>query len=304
MTTYGEALAAARSALSRAGAASAALDARLLMSAAAGLETAALIARSREPLPPLAKAAFDDHLRRRLTGEPVARIVGEKEFWGLPFAIDSATLAPRPETEILVDAVLVEVRRRFWPDLHICDLGTGSGAIIVALLAELREARGTATDISAAALATARRNAERHGVAARIRFQQADFASEPNGPFDVVVSNPPYVASGHIARLDPDVRDFDPHTALDGGRDGLAAYRAILARAPALLRRGGLLAVEVGHGQSDAVASLCRAAGLDGVAIASDLAGIERVVLASRLSASAVGFAEPKKPLGKLGVSS
>lgn len=281
MTTYGEALAAARAALRQAGAPSAALDARLLLGAATGVDTAALIARSRESVPPLAQAAFDAHLLRRLAGEPVARILGEKEFWGLRFGLDRATLEPRPDTEILVEAVLGEARRRFPPDLRICDLGTGSGAIIVALLAELPDAQGTATDISAAALAMARRNAERHGVAERLRLELADFARGPDGSFDVVVSNPPYVASGEVDRLDREVRDFDPRAALDGGPDGFSAYRAIVARLPALLAKGGFLAVETGHEQSAAVAALCRAAGLEGVAIVPDLAGVGRAVSAS-----------------------
>ena len=281
MTTYGEALAAARAGLRQAGASSAALDARLLLGAAAGLGTAALIARSRDPIPPLAKATFDAHVRRRLAGEPVARIIGEKEFWGLAFALHPATLEPRPDTEILVDVVLAEARRRFPRDLSICDLGTGSGAIIVTLLAELPGAQGTATDVSEEALAIAQRNAERHGVAERLRFQLADFASGPDGAFDVVASNPPYVASGDIDRLDRAVRDFDPRAALDGGPDGLAAYRAIVGRLPARLAKGGLFVVETGHDQSDVVAGLCRGAGLDDVAIVPDLAGIGRVVRAS-----------------------
>jgi release factor glutamine methyltransferase len=282
MTTYGQALAAARARLSDAGATSPGLDARLLMGAAAGLESAALIARSREPLPWLAESRFDSHLRRRLRGEPVARIIGEKEFWGLPFAIDGAVLAPRPETEILVEVAVTEARRRFPPDIHICDLGTGSGAIIVALLVELPEAQGTAVDLSEEALAVARRNAERHGVAGRVRFEQGDFASGPDGRFDIMVSNPPYIRTDAIARLEPEVREYEPLLALDGGADGLQAYRVILARVPEVLAKEGFVVLETGHDQGAAVADLCRAAGLAGGTVVPDLAGTGRVVVATQ----------------------
>jgi release factor glutamine methyltransferase len=302
MTTFGEALAAARARLCDAGAATPGLDARLLMAAAAGLDAAALIARSREPLPCLAQSRFDAHLKRRLGGEPVARIIGEKEFWSLAFAIDGAVLAPRPETEILVEVALGEARRRFPPDIHICDLGTGSGAVIVALLVELPDARGTAMDLSEEALRVARRNAERHGVALRLSLEQGDFASKPEGPFDVVVSNPPYIRTETISRLAPEVREYDPHLALDGGWDGLEAYRAILARAPELIRADGVIALETGHDQSAAVADLCRLAGLAEVRIVSDLSGTERVVVARQHKLS--NYTEgQQKTLGNVGIS-
>ena len=302
MTTYGEALAAARARLSNAGASTPGLDARLLMAAAAGLDAAALIARSREPLPSLARSRFDTHLERRLGGEPVARIIGEKEFWSLAFTIDGAVLAPRPETEILVEAALAEAKRRFPPDIYICDLGTGSGAIIVALLVELPDARGTAMDLSEEALSVARRNAERHGVAARLSLEKGDFAMKPEGPFDIVVSNPPYVRTEMIPRLAPEVREYDPHLALDGGADGLEAYRAILARVAELIREDGVIALETGHDQSAAVADLCRLAGLAEVRIVSDLAGTQRVVVATqhKLSNHTEG---QQKTLGNLGIS-
>jgi release factor glutamine methyltransferase len=302
VTSYGVALAAARAALRAAGIASAALDARLLMADAAGLDMATLIARADDRLPALAKASFAAHLRRRLAGEPVARILGEKEFWGLPFRVNAATLVPRPETETLVEAVIAEARRRFPPGITICDLGTGSGAILIALLTELREARGIGTDLSENALAAARQNADRLGVAGRIRLQQVDFATGPDGPFDVVVSNPPYVASASIAGLDREVRDYDPRPALDGGPDGLAAYRTILARADRLLAEGGLLAFEVGHDQADAVAALCEAARFDDIVVHDDLAGTGRVVAATwSVSESRPNAA--KISLGKVGVS-
>jgi release factor glutamine methyltransferase len=282
VTTYGAALAAGRKALESGGVENAALDARLLLSAAAGLDMAALIARDRDPLPSLAAAAFNAQLKRRLLGEPVARILGEKEFWGLPFLVNEATLVPRPETETLVEAVLDEARRRaFAPGLTICDLGTGSGAILIALLTELPQARGVATDISAPALDIARRNAEQLGLAARIAFRHADFAEGPDGPFDVIVTNPPYIRSKAIAGLQGEVRNYDPILALDGGSDGLSAYRSILARAPASLAKGGFLALEIGHDQSAEISEMCEGAGFGDVAFRCDLAGVKRVVIAS-----------------------
>jgi release factor glutamine methyltransferase len=241
-------------------------------------------------------------LKRRLDREPVARIRGEKEFWGLPFEVNEATLVPRPETETLVEAVVTEARRRLPPEITICDLGTGCGAIVIALLTELPEARGIGTDLSENALAAARRNAERLGVAERIALHCGDFAEAPDGPFDVVVSNPPYIPSGAIAALEREVRDYDPLPALDGGEDGLAAYRSILGRIDRLVAKSGLLAFEVGHDQGDAVAALCMAAGLGEVAIHTDLAGIGRVVVGTPCVSGATRKAA-KKPLGKLGVS-
>ena len=195
MTSYGAALAEARAALARAGIASAALDARLLLAAAAGLEMAALVARERDELPELAAREFAAHLERRLRGEPVARILGEKEFWGLKFSLNAATLVPRPETETIVAAVLAEAAR-LPARPAICDLGTGCGAILIALLTELPGATGIAVDISGEALEMARVNAARLGVEGRIGFRQAGFAEAPQEAFDVMVSNPPYIRSG------------------------------------------------------------------------------------------------------------
>ena len=255
-----------------------AVDARILLADAAGLSTAALIARGSEPVPTLVSETFALHLKRRLKGEPVARILGTKEFWGLPFEVGPETLVPRPETEVLVEAVLSALAGRRDDRLRLCDLGAGSGAIIIALLRELPGVHGVAVDISEGALDIAGRNAEALGVAGRLSFCHGDFAKQPDGRFDVVVSNPPYVASGAIAGLDRDVRDYDPRVALDGGADGLDAYRAILARIPGMLNGGGLLALEVGCGQDEAVAALCRDNMLYEVAIGYDLAGIGRVV--------------------------
>jgi release factor glutamine methyltransferase len=279
----GAALADARARLAAAGLDNAALDARLLLAAATGRETARLIADSREPLGEAAMSRFAAMLERRLKREPVARIVGEKEFWGLPIGVNAATLVPRPETEILVEAALDAIRD-FHPaqPIHICDLGTGSGAILLALLSELPRARGTATDICAEALAQARRNAERLGLADRIRFELSDFCDGPAGPFELVVSNPPYVRRQDIAGLASEVRRFDPTTALDGGADGLDAYRVIARRLPQLLSAAGVAVLEVGAGQAEAVAALLEAQGLETGDLRRDLAGIPRAVVVRR----------------------
>ena len=280
MTSYRFALASARQKLADVGIGTAALDARLLLAAASGLDAAALIARDSEPLPPLAIEVFDAYLKRRLAREPVSRILGEKEFYGLPFRIGAATLVPRAETEILVETVLAELRERRSPRPTICDLGAGSGAILISLMVALPGARGVAVDISDAALDVARENADRLGVASRISFHRGDFGTGLAGLFDVVVSNPPYIRSDAIEDLEPEVRMYDPRVALDGGADGLDAYRAILSRVPELLAPRGLLAFEVGHDQSEPVSALCLAAGLNHIAIRPDLAGIARVVTA------------------------
>jgi release factor glutamine methyltransferase len=258
------------------------LDARLLVGHVLGLDHSGLVRESERPLGPRALAGIDALAARRLAGEPVARIVGVKEFWGLPFAIAPAVLVPRPETETVVETALGRLdaagaRER---PLRIVDLGTGSGAILVALLHELREASGIGTDCSVAAIETARENARLLGVAPRAAFVACDFGAALGGGFDLVVANPPYVASAEIATLAREVRDFDPVAALDGGADGLAAYRTILADAGRLLAPGAFLVMEVGAHQSDTVSTLADEAGLTATAATPDLAGIPRVVSA------------------------
>jgi release factor glutamine methyltransferase len=258
------------------------LDARLIVGHALGLDLAGLMSERERPIGPSALAGIEALAARRLAGEPVARILGVKEFWGLPFAVTPAVLVPRPETETLVETALARldtVGARERP-LRIGDLGTGSGALLVALLHELPQVFGIGTDRSVAAIATARENAQRLGVASRASFVACDFGAALTGGFDLVVANPPYVASADIATLAREVRDFDPVAALDGGADGLAGYRAIVADAGRLLAPGALLAMEVGAGQSDAVSALADAAGLTAITATPDLAGIPRVVSA------------------------
>jgi release factor glutamine methyltransferase len=275
------ALAAARQALRQAGVDNPGLDARLLLAEATGLDMAALMARGDEEIADLAETRFDAYIHARLSGRSVARILGDKEFWGLSFALNEATLEPRPDTETLVEVVLAEAKRRFPPDLAICDLGTGSGAILIALLRELPQAQGVGTDVSQSALDAAELNACRLGVGSRARFALCEFTTGPNGLFHVLVSNPPYIRSADIQGLAPEVRDHDPRIALDGGADGMAAYRTIVARAPGLLARNGLLALEVGYDQGEDVAALCGAGGMQDVTIRTDLAGAGRIVTAT-----------------------
>jgi release factor glutamine methyltransferase len=210
----------------------------------------------------------------------VARIVGEKEFWGLPLSLTSATLVPRPDTETVVEAALEIFRKTSDGALRIADIGTGSGAILLALLSEWPRARGTGTDISEAALRTARGNAARLGLMPRAAFVACDYAGALSGRFDLIVSNPPYIRSRDIETLAIEVREHDPRRALDGGIDGLDAYRAIVPQARALLAPGGALILEVGHGQSADVEALLTIAGLELAGTPKlDLAGVRRAVL-------------------------
>jgi release factor glutamine methyltransferase len=255
------------------------LDARLLTAHALGLDHADLIAQSERKLNNEQTAKLHDLALRRLDREPVARIVGVKEFWGLPMQINEATLVPRPETETVVETALASIdaggpRTRA---LRIVDLGAGSGALLLALLTELPNATGVGTDISPQALETAHANAISLGLAARADFIHCDFSAGLPGRFDLVVSNPPYIKSGDIATLPPEVR-HDPHRALDGGADGLDCYRAIAGQAPRLLKTGGHLVVELGLDQEAAVAGLLRSAGLAPSPARTDLAGIPRAL--------------------------
>ncbi|MGD9843795.1 MAG: peptide chain release factor N(5)-glutamine methyltransferase [Variibacter sp.] len=259
------------------------LDARLLLQAALGLDHTTLVTAQTSVLDERRIASVNALATRRLAHEPIARILGEKEFWGLPLQVTAAVLVPRPETETVVAEVLrcVDAVGAREQPLRILDIGTGSGAILLALLSELPNAFGVGTDISAAALLVARANAPRHSLAARTAFVACDFAAALSGGFDFVVSNPPYIASDDIAALMPDVRCFDPRGALDGGADGLAAYRRIVADVPRLLAAGGRAFVEVGAGQDDAVAGLFEAGGF-ATSRVEDLAGIPRVIRASQ----------------------
>jgi release factor glutamine methyltransferase len=258
------------------------LDARILVGHALSLDHAALAASGACSLSPAEASAIAALAQRRLGHEPVARILGIKEFWSLNLRVDDATLVPRPETETIVTAALAAVaaRRPRRQTLRIADLGTGSGAILLAVLNELPNAFGVGTDVSSRALAIARDNAQRLGLS-RVAFVACDMASALRAPFDVIMSNPPYVASGDLATLPPDVRLFDPRLALDGGPDGLRFYRTIAAAAPTLLAPDGVLVVELGAGQAEPVAALFAAAGLAPLPARPDLNGVPRALVAS-----------------------
>jgi release factor glutamine methyltransferase len=283
----GQTIAQARRALSesfrQAGIDEAEADARLLIAHALKLDRAGLMVHNERVLTPDETSAIDALAARRLKREPVSRIFGIKEFWSLSLQVSDAVLVPRPDTETVVEEALDWLDRdglRMAP-LRILDIGTGSGAIMLALLSELPNAVGTATDISEAALAIARGNAERLGFAARCNFVICDVTEGLTGPFELIVSNPPYIAHDDIAALEPEVRDHDPVLALDGGIEGLDVYRAIAAQARRLLAPGGRLIVELGAGQEPAVGALMTAAGLTAGRARHDLAGIPRALCAT-----------------------
>jgi release factor glutamine methyltransferase len=266
--------------LREAGIETAELDARLLLCHAVELSHEAFIARSNEPLAPEAAARLAASLERRTAGEPVSRILGRREFYGRSFLIDRHTLDPRPDTETLIEAALEHAARD--RAIRLLDLGTGTGCILITLLSELPLATGIGTDIDQAALALAASNAERLGVADRAAFVAGDWLAPLDDSFDLIVSNPPYIATAEIPSLAPEVRLHDPRLALDGGADGLAAYRHIAGAAARALRPGGSLIVEIGANQADDVCRLFRAAGLsvgeDG--LRRDLGGRPRVAIA------------------------
>jgi release factor glutamine methyltransferase len=264
---------------------SADLDARLLIEAALAIDHAALASQSDRILSMAEAHAISVFATRRLDREPVARILGRKEFWSLPFRLSPETLVPRPETETVVEAALAAVHDRRNDALRIADLGTGSGAILLALLHELPHAFGIGTDRSAGALATARANAIALGLSPRTAFATCDYSSALGGSFDLIVSNPPYIETGDIDRLQMDVRGHDPRLALDGGPDGLTAYRAIAADARRLLAAGGILVVELGFGQLAAVSDVMANAGLAPKGpVRADIAGIPRALALAVLS--------------------
>ena len=257
------------------------LDAELLLAATLGLDRVGLYVNFERPLQADELAAFRGRVKRRAGREPLAYILGHTEFWSLPLKVTPAVLIPRPDTELLVEEALPRLGDG---PRQILDIGTGSGALAIALAHERPECAVTAIDVSMAALAVARDNSRINGVADRVVLVHRDLAELPAGPFDLIVANPPYIPSGELATLMPEVRDFEPPLALDGGADGLAAYRAIAAQADTVMTNGGWLLVEVGAGQAAAVQTLFAAAGLTDIFVSRDLAGIERVVGGRRLS--------------------
>jgi release factor glutamine methyltransferase len=257
-------------------------EARLLLSHATGLAIEQLISRGPDAAPAAVAATLRELTARRVRREPMAYILGEREFWGLPFKVSPAVLIPRPDSETVIETVLDLLPDR-GAKLRILDLGLGSGCLLLTLLREYPQATGVGIDASEAALAIARVNAEALGVAPRARlstgdWREAGWMERLEGPFDLLVSNPPYIESAVVEGLMPEVARHEPRLALDGGADGLAAYRIIAAASPALVGPGGWAVVEVGEGQAPAIASLFAAAGLAPGPARADLGGVERVV--------------------------
>ncbi|AJE47381.1 peptide chain release factor N(5)-glutamine methyltransferase [Celeribacter indicus] len=271
--TVQAALIPATQALAAAGIPGAGRDARLLMAHALGLAPDRLTLVLRDPLDPGAKAAFAAALARRLAREPVSHILGYREFHGHRFEVGRDVLDPRPETEILVAEALSR------PFASVLDLGTGSGAILLSLLAERPRAMGLGTDLSEAALAVARRNAAALDLGARARFRRADWWQGVDGVFDLIVSNPPYISAAEMAGLAPEL-SHEPRGALTDEADGLSAYREIARQAGAFLAPGGRIALEIGPTQGSAVAGLLLAQGFRSVRVIPDLDGRDRVVRA------------------------
>lgn len=251
-------------------------DARRLMAAALGVPSDRLTLLSGDTIPAEAADTFARMIAERVSFRPVAQIVGTRAFWGRDFTVTGAVLDPRPETE-----TLIEIALRGRPAARILDIGTGSGAILLTLLAEWPEARGVGTDIDPAALAVAAANADRLAIGPRVQFVETCWAAGVAGPFDLVVSNPPYIAAAEIDKLAPDVRDWEPRHALTPGPSGLESYAAIAPSLPALLAPHGWVLVEIGPTQGTAVSALLRGAGLTATCIHPDLDLRDRVVVAS-----------------------
>ena len=269
MTTLGEALAFARQRIDR-------LDARLLLQYATGCSHDDLLARPEMPVIGPAGEQFVAWVERRAAGEPLAYLVGEAEFRGRVFQVSPAVLIPRPETEVLIELALEVLAGRAAAD--VVDLGTGSGCLLLSALAEYSNAHGVGVDQSNAALAIATRNAAAQQLSSRVQYVRSNWCSNVSGKFDIVLANPPYIPTAEIATLDADVRTFEPHAALDGGADGLDAYRSILHTLMPHVAAGSLLLFEVGMGQAEDVAALGARAGWQLQEIVHDLAGIARVV--------------------------
>ena len=270
-------------------------DAEVLARHALGWDRATWIARRRDPAPPGFAARYAPLAARRAKREPVSLITGRREFWGLAFAVGPAVLTPRPETELIVEAALDLLAGRRNAPLAIADVGTGSGCLAVALAREFPRAAVTAVDVSSAALAVARRNAEAHGVAERISWVHAPLAGWLAGPapegvagIDLIAANLPYVPAGELAALPPEVRLHEPRVALDGGPDGLEPLCALLRAAPGRLRPDARIVVEIGRGQIDALRERIAAApGLELLEVRPDLRGIPRAAVLGAVPAAA-----------------
>jgi release factor glutamine methyltransferase len=282
--TLGPLLRDARHRLAAAGVADPALDARLLVEHFSGTTRAQAITEPAQTVPAEAIAAIDAALRRRVAGEPVHRILGFREFYGLRLWLSPETLEPRPDTETLVEAILpfAMATAEQQGECRILDLGTGTGAIALALVSAVPGAVATGVDIAAGALATAMRNARDLGLAGRFETLESDWFTKVSGRYHVIAANPPYIPSRDIGNLQDEVRDFDPHLALDGGADGLGPYRIIAAEAAGFLETEGRIVVEIGHTQQSEVTNIFTAAGYRLADAFRDLGGNDRVLVFER----------------------
>jgi release factor glutamine methyltransferase len=294
MTAIAAALSAATARLRAAGIEAPRRDAQLLVMHALGLCREDVLADPQRILVDRELVALGALIDRRAAREPISRIVGMREFWSLPFRVTSAVLDPRADSETLIDAVLDRLPDRA-TDYRILDLGTGSGCLLLALLHEFPAATGLGIDLSVEALAVARENADRLGLGGRVEFRVNDWARGVSERFDIVVSNPPYVASPTIAALAPEVAHYEPRLALEGGTDGLDAYRILAEQLAGVVLPTGFIAIEIGSGQETAVATLCEAAGLTFVGSRNDLAGVKRCLL---FAATDAHDCQPKKTVG------
>jgi release factor glutamine methyltransferase len=286
MTTPGDIatlLGRATSALTAVGIDGAGREARLLLQHAAAIPVSTQIAFAERVVEAAAIDAFDAALARRLRREPLSHILGYREFWSLHFQVTADTLDPRPDSETLVEAVLAELRAQnpalIATALNLADFGTGTGCLLLALLSELPQARGLGVDLNPGAVAVATANAERLGLAARARLKKGNWDQDLSEQFDIIISNPPYIPSGEIGGLQPEVAQFEPYLALDGGSDGLMAYRALAGVVQRVMKPSGFAAFEIGAGQGADVASVMQNAGLRHVASAHDLQAHERVLI-------------------------
>lgn len=258
------------------------LDARLLVMAATGFSHTDMIARGNEVPTAEAHILISQYATRRLAGEPIDHILGYREFYGRNFKVNKDVLSPRPETEMLVDAALEILKKK--PEARIMDLGTGSGAIIISILAGADQARGVAVDMSAAALSVAQQNAKAHSVDDRLTFLEGSWFGPAQGRFDIILSNPPYITDAAMDELATEVSEFDPDLALRGGQDGLIAYRAIISQASNYLEPTGTLLFEIGYDQGRSVSQLLETHRFTAIFVLKDLSGHDRMIKATYIA--------------------
>ncbi|MBM3548735.1 MAG: peptide chain release factor N(5)-glutamine methyltransferase [Alphaproteobacteria bacterium] len=278
--TIGEALALATKRLTEAGVETARLDARLLLASVAGMSASAVLLEPDRVLAAETETVFNEFVDRRCRREPVSRIIGKREFWSLDFAITLSTLDPRPDSETLVEAALAQ----FDPDppRRVLDLGSGTGCLLLAVLSERPRWTGIGIDIAEDAVAVGRANARTLDLTARAHFQKGDWGQGLTGPFDLILTNPPYIPSREIPGLAPEVSAYDPRRALDGGKDGLDAYRVLAPTIARLLAPEGRAVIELGKGLANAVAGLMSEAGLKELDRRQDLSSVERCLVVGK----------------------